>query len=115
MLCYVQVTIIVTVMANQRDDTYNAIKKLCYIELGIPEQNVIGRTLRDHKKLRSITIRIAQQINAKLGGLLWHVKIPMVSYMYFSCWRCNTVSKQLLNNQSVFVATSHGHWDRHIP
>ena len=88
MLCIVgvfQVKIIVTVMANQRDDTYNAIKKLCYIELGIPEQNVVGRTLRDHRKLRSITIRIAQQINAKLGGLLWHVKIPMVPHI--SSWR----------------------------
>lgn len=66
-------------MSNQRDDTYNAIKKLCYVDLGVAEQNIVSRTLRDRNKLRSVTVKIALQMNAKMGGLLWHVGIPMVS------------------------------------
>ena len=76
-MCF-QKQIVVTVMSSQRDDTYNAIKKLCYVELGVPEQNILAKTLRDRNKLRSVTVKIALQMNAKIGGLLWHVRIPMV-------------------------------------
>ncbi|KXJ04841.1 Piwi-like protein 2, partial [Exaiptasia diaphana] len=38
-----------------------------------------ARTISQQNKLRSVTQKIALQINVKLGGTLWGVDIPSVS------------------------------------
>jgi len=67
-----------TIFPSSRDDRYNAIKKLCCVEYPVPSQVVMARTIGDQKKLRAVSQKIALQINCKLGGELWSVKIPTV-------------------------------------
>ena len=41
-------------------------------------QVIISRTISQQQKLRSVTQKIALQINCKLGGELWSLEIPVV-------------------------------------
>lgn len=86
LVCISQVQMVVTIFPTSRDDRYNAIKKLCCVECPVPSQVINARTISQQQKLRSVTQKIALQINCKLGGELWAVKIPTVS---------NSVSKFL--------------------
>ncbi|XP_050528911.1 piwi-like protein Ago3 [Daktulosphaira vitifoliae] len=73
--------LIVIIFPNQREDRYNAVKKICCAELGIPSQVIVSRTLFRPEKLLSITQKIALQLNCKLGGSCWAVEIPLKSTM----------------------------------
>lgn len=44
----------------------------------VPSQVIMSRTISRGDKLKSITEKIALQINCKLGGALWALNIPMV-------------------------------------
>ena len=78
-----QTQLVVTICTTARDDRYNAIKKLCYADSPVPSQNINVRTISQQQKLRSVTQKIALQINVKLGGELWALKIPTVSSLFF--------------------------------
>ena len=56
-------------------------KKLCCMEHPIPSQVINARTISQQQKLRSVTQKIALQINCKLGGELWAVDIPLKNIM----------------------------------
>jgi len=71
-----QTQIVVIVMPTSRDDRYNAVKKLCCTEIPVASQVINARTIRPGKSLRSVCQKIALQMNCKLGGELWAVKIP---------------------------------------
>lgn len=43
-------------------------------------QVINARTISQPNKLRSVTQKIALQINCKLGGELWALDIPLVSF-----------------------------------
>ncbi|KAL1122035.1 hypothetical protein AAG570_003441 [Ranatra chinensis] len=73
--------LVVIVFPSARNDKYSAVKKLCCSELGVASQVIQTRTIRQLDKLRSIAQKIALQINCKLGGTLWTVKIPMKNTM----------------------------------
>lgn len=93
--------LVVAVFPTSRDDRYSAFKKLCCIQTPIPSQvnsdplfelvcdcvviwQVINaRTISQQQKLRSVTQKIALQINCKLGGELWAVDIPLVRIVVF--------------------------------
>ena len=66
-------------MPQQRDDVYSMIKKLTLTDFETPSQCVLTKNLRSDKKFRSVVQKIVLQINCKLGGALWELKIPMVS------------------------------------
>lgn len=72
---------VVCICPTSRDDRYNAIKKLCCAEVPIPSQVINANTLFNDKKSRSVVQKIALQINCKLGGSLWSVKIPFKNVM----------------------------------
>uniref|UniRef100_UPI002DDDBD8F Piwi n=1 Tax=Ephydatia fluviatilis TaxID=31330 RepID=UPI002DDDBD8F len=72
---------VVIVFPTSRDDRYSAVKKLCCIESPIPSQVLIARTITQQQKLRSVAQKVALQMNAKLGGELWAVEIPLKSCM----------------------------------
>lgn len=67
---------VVIVFPSNRTDRYSAIKKLCCVDKPIPSQVIMSRTLSRADKLKSITQKIALQMNCKLGGALWAVNIP---------------------------------------
>lgn len=68
------------VLPTNRADRYSAVKKLSLIDLGIPTQVVVKRTL-NNKNIQSIATKVAIQMNAKLGGLPWMVKLPVKGLM----------------------------------
>ena len=71
--------LVVTIFPSSRDDRYSAVKRVCCADMPVPSQAINLRTISDQRKLRSVTQKIALQINCKLGGELWSVKIPAVS------------------------------------
>lgn len=77
-----KIQIVVVIFPTPRDDRYNAIKKLCCVEMPIPSQVINSKTIGDYKKLRSVTQKIALQINCKLGGELWTLQIPFRNAMF---------------------------------
>ena len=72
--------LVVIIFPSSRDDRYS-VKKLCCIEHPIPSQVINARTISQQQKLRSVTQKIALQINCKLGGELWAVDIPLKNIM----------------------------------
>ena len=73
--------LVVIIFPSSRDDRYSSVKKLCCIEHPIPSQVINARTISQQQKLRSVTQKIALQINCKLGGELWAVDIPLKNIM----------------------------------
>ena len=75
-----QIVVCMTPGFSQREDRYNAIKRLCYCELGVPNQVVRSSTLSD-AKMRSVCQKIAIQMSCKVGGQPWALPIPLKSLM----------------------------------
>jgi aubergine-like protein len=73
--------LVVVIFPSPRDDRYSSIKKLCCIESPVPSQVINARTISQQQKLRSVTQKIALQINVKLGGELWALEIPLKNVM----------------------------------
>merc|ERR1712025_503583 len=69
--------IIMVVIPNNKGDHYAAIKKKCVIESGVASQCVTSTVLNKPKGLMSVATKVAIQMNCKLGGEPWAVKIPM--------------------------------------
>ncbi|XP_072051349.1 piwi-like protein 1 [Amphiura filiformis] len=76
-----QLQLVIAIFPTSRDDRYSAFKKLCCVEAPVPSQAIIARTIGQPQKLRSVTQKIALQINCKLGGDLWHLDIPLKGLM----------------------------------
>lgn len=71
----------VTLFPTLRDDRYAAVKKTLCFEVPCPSQCINTKTLRHENKNRSIIMKILLQINCKLGGSLWGIKIPLNNTM----------------------------------
>ncbi|KAF5284570.1 hypothetical protein FQR65_LT02396 [Abscondita terminalis] len=75
------IQILVFICPVARDDRYAAIKRLCCVHMPIPTQVINSRTLSNPQKVRSITQKIALQMNCKLGGTLWSLRFPIKNWM----------------------------------
>jgi len=73
--------IVVCLVPNDRKDRYDAIKKHCCIEQPIPSQVLVTKNLNP-KKAMSVVTKVVMQMNAKLGGELWSIHIPVQGIMY---------------------------------
>ena len=73
--------IVVAVLPNNRKDRYDAIKKLCCVESPVPSQCVVSRTISKPQMLMSVATKIAVQMNAKMGGEVWAVEVPLKKLM----------------------------------
>lgn len=67
---------VVIIFNAPRTDRYQAVKKYCCCERPVPSQVINSRTISREDKMKSIVMKIALQINCKLGGSLWAVMIP---------------------------------------
>ncbi|GAB6030356.1 Piwi-like protein 1, variant 2 [Chamberlinius hualienensis] len=67
------------VVPDDNKARYDAIKKLCCIELPVASQVVRLFTL--NKAGRSACTKIGIQLNCKLGGAAWSIKLPMENCM----------------------------------
>lgn len=86
-----QLQLAVIIFPTQREDRYAAVKRLACSDLCLPTQCIIARTISQEKKLRSVTQKIALQINCKLGGELWALKIPLNGLMVKHLDRSNCI------------------------
>lgn len=73
--------IVVIILPSLLGDRYAAVKKLLCVSIPIPSQVIQGKTLRNDAKNRSIVTKIILQMNAKMGGSLWSLKIPLKKTM----------------------------------
>lgn len=64
-----------------RSDRYAVIKKLCSTEVPVASQVINARTLSKPDTVRAVILKIALQINCKLGGSLWTVNFPFRGWM----------------------------------
>ena len=62
-----------------------------------PSQVIISKTISKPDKLKSVTEKIALQINCKIGGALWALKNPIVIYLL-----CQIVEKYYLQVVSFY-------------
>lgn len=75
-----QIVVCVTPGSSQLEARYGAIKKLCYCEIGIPNQVIRSSTL-SATKMRSVCQKVAVQMSCKVGGSPWAVTMPLKSVM----------------------------------
>ena len=76
-----QLELVVAIFPTSRDDRYSAVKTLLTAQAAVPSQMINFRTISNSIKLRSVTQKIALQINCKMGGELWAVNIPSKTMM----------------------------------
>merc|ERR1719168_56283 len=72
---------VMVVVPNNKGDHYATIKKKCCLEKAIPSQVVTATVLSKPKGLMSVATKVAIQMNCKLGGEPWAVKMPMTDTM----------------------------------
>lgn len=76
------IQIVVIIFPTAQDDRYAAVKKILCAEIPTPSQVIMANNLnKPDDKLRSIVIKIVLQMNCKLGGALWGMKIPLKKTM----------------------------------
>jgi len=73
--------LVVAVVPQQREDRYATLKRQCNTELPVASQVICAKTISNEKKVQSVVQKIILQINCKLGGELWGVKIPVPNLM----------------------------------
>lgn len=72
---------VVAVFPTLRADRYNAFKKLTCVECPVPSQGLLFNTINDPKKMTSVALNVALQMNVKMGGELWAVSVPLKKFM----------------------------------
>ena len=74
-------SIVMVMIPNDKGDHYAAVKKKCCLEKPIPSQCVTGTVLNKFNSkpggLMSVATKVAIQMNCKLGGEPWAVKMPL--------------------------------------
>lgn len=103
--------IVVIICPTSRDDRYAAIKRICCSEIPVPSQVVNARTLSNEAKNRSIVQKIILQMNCKLGGTLWSIKIPLNNVMIAGIDTYHD-PRQKSSSVSAFVASLNGEYTR---
>ena len=73
--------IVMVVIPNNKGDHYAVVKKKTCIEKPIPSQVITSTVLGKPKGLMSVATKVAIQMNCKLGGEPWSVKIPLKNTM----------------------------------
>ncbi|KAL3183271.1 hypothetical protein MRX96_000252 [Rhipicephalus microplus] len=69
------------VLANNRKDRYDMIKKQACVDLGLHTQVILSRTIGNRRNMRSVATKVAIQLNCKLGGEAWCLDVPLVNTM----------------------------------
>lgn len=75
------IQIVVIIFPSMRDDRYAAVKRVLCSEIPVPSQVINSKTLGNDAKNRSIVQKILLQMNCKMGGTLWGIKIPLKKTM----------------------------------
>ncbi|XP_069817070.1 piwi-like protein 1 [Dendropsophus ebraccatus] len=95
---------VVCLLSSNRKDRYDAIKKYLCTECPVPSQCVLARTLSKPQTIASVALKIALQMNCKMGGELWSVEIPLKELMIvgIDCYHDTLAGKRSI---AAFVAS----------
>ena len=108
--------IVVCLIPNQQKDIYDAIKRKCCTDFGVPSQVVTSRIINpDNWKTKSVITKIAIQMSCKLGGVAWAVEIPVRHVMFIGMDTFKDMSSSSRGDGrrsvSAFVASMDGTQD----
>jgi len=105
--------IVMVVIPNNKGDHYAVVKKKTCIEKPIPSQVITSTVLGKPKGLMSVATKVAIQMNCKLGGEPWSVKIPLKNTMVIGY---DTYHDSLHKGQSVgaVVATVNSTFTKYV-
>uniref|UniRef100_A0A182MUF5 Protein piwi n=1 Tax=Anopheles culicifacies TaxID=139723 RepID=A0A182MUF5_9DIPT len=99
---------IMCVVSNNKSDRYTAIKKKCCVDRAIPTQVMVQKTITPKsgnvRTLMSVATKVVIQMNCKLGGVPWKVKIPLNGLMTIGFDVCHD-SKDKSKSFGAMVAT----------
>ncbi|KAM5187333.1 piwi-like protein 3 [Callospermophilus lateralis] len=73
---------VVCILPDDRKNRYDEIKKYLCVKSPIPSQCVVAHTLNKTSTLKTMVIKIAQQMNCKMGGALWKVETGLKKTMF---------------------------------
>jgi aubergine-like protein len=106
---------VVCIVPNTNKDIYDAIKRVCCVEYGIPSQVVTANILNttNMNKTKSVITKLAVQMNCKLGGEPWGVTIPLKNMMVVGMDFYKD-SSQRNTSVAAFVASINGTQDNKL-
>jgi aubergine-like protein len=110
-----QPQLVVCIVPNTAKDTYDAIKRTCCIDFGVPSQVVTSNILNmsNMNKTKSVITKLAIQMNCKLGGEIWGVLIPMKNIMIIGMDFYKD-SAQKNSSVAAFIASINGVQDNKL-
>jgi len=82
------VIVMVVISDDKEEDLYAAVKKKCCLERPIPSQCITAKKMGEPKGLMTVAIKVAIQMNCKLGGEPWAVKMPLKNTMIIGYDTC---------------------------
>ncbi|XP_048640982.1 piwi-like protein 3 [Marmota marmota marmota] len=96
---------VVCILPDDRKNRYDEIKKYLCVKSPIPSQCVVAHTLTKTWTLKTMVVKIAQQMNCKMGGALWKVETGLKKTMFvgIDCFH-DIVSRQ--KSIAGFVAST---------
>lgn len=77
---YKDIQMLFVILPNNKPDTYAMVKKRLAVDFGILSQCFVAKNLQN-KGLMSICTKIVVQMNSKLGGEPWSIKLPLKKLM----------------------------------
>jgi len=105
------IQLVFVLVTSKRKDRYDAIKRICCLDLPVPSQVCTTQIVDDDRKRMSVVTKIAIQMNCKLGGEVWKSNIPLKNVMMCGI---DTYHDSEKKNKSVcaFIATTNGSYTR---
>lgn len=67
---------VIAILPRNTPEKYNIVKRILTTELGIPSQCIVSKTVQEDK-IQSVLTKVVQQINTKMGGVVWKVPIDL--------------------------------------
>lgn len=95
--------LIMCVVSNNKQDRYSSIKKLCCVDKPVATQVIQARNL-DSKNSMTIATKVVIQMNCKIGGAPWYLKIPVEGLMIVGYDACHD-PRQKSRSYGAVVAT----------
>ncbi|XP_034243669.1 piwi-like protein Siwi [Thrips palmi] len=89
-----QPQLIMCAVPNQRGDRYTAIKKKCCVERPVPTQVILCKNLNDPKKSGPVALKVAVQMNCKIGGAPWTLDNPLKGCMVIGFDVCHDTTNK---------------------
>lgn len=103
------IQIVVIIFPTLQEDRYAAVKKILCSEIPTPSQVIQTKSLNQPgDKLRSIVIKIVLQMNCKLGGALWGIKIPLKKTMIIGIDTYHELGAQSINVGGFVASVNQG-------